>query len=75
MPKPSQLDDWALYQKLEGDKIKLLQGESSYLQWKLEQRKEKVERDEWQRARLFKASFARAVARNEQLGRRATGQY
>ncbi|KAI0878352.1 hypothetical protein GGS24DRAFT_518140 [Hypoxylon argillaceum] len=75
VPKPSQLDDWALYQKLEGDKIKLLQGESSYLQWKLEQRKEKVERDEWQRARLFKASFARAVARNEQLGRRATGQY
>ncbi|KAI1828348.1 hypothetical protein F4861DRAFT_547437 [Xylaria intraflava] len=58
VPKPSQLDDWALYEKLEGDKVKLLQGESSYLELKLKRQAEKVERDEWLRSRLFRASFS-----------------
>ncbi|KAI0406723.1 PUA-like domain-containing protein [Xylaria palmicola] len=61
VPKPSQLDDWALYEKLEGDKIRLLQGESSYLEWKLRRQEEKLEREEWQRAKLFRASFSLAV--------------
>jgi hypothetical protein len=52
------LDDWALYEKLEGDKIKLLQGDTSYLEWKLGQQEDKVDREEWQRARLFSASFS-----------------
>ncbi|KAI0887355.1 uncharacterized protein GGS22DRAFT_186187 [Annulohypoxylon maeteangense] len=58
IPRPSQLDDWNLYEKLEGDKIKLLQGESSYLEWKLRRQEENIEREDWRRARLFKASFA-----------------
>ncbi|KAI1180025.1 hypothetical protein F4777DRAFT_598992 [Nemania sp. FL0916] len=73
VPRPSQLDDWALYEKLEGDKIKLLEGESSYLEWKLKRQEEKLDREEWQRARLFKASFAGGgVDRGKQLDRRAT---
>ncbi|KAI1281455.1 hypothetical protein F5Y07DRAFT_412494 [Xylaria sp. FL0933] len=58
IPKPSQLDDWALYEKLEGDKVKLVEGESSYLEWKLKQQEEKADREEWQRAKLFRASFS-----------------
>ncbi|KAI1743549.1 hypothetical protein F4680DRAFT_347942 [Xylaria scruposa] len=58
IPKPSQLDDWALYEKLEGDKIKLLQGESSYLEWKLKLEEERIDREDWQRMRLFRASFS-----------------
>ncbi|KAL7626316.1 hypothetical protein AAE478_003088 [Parahypoxylon ruwenzoriense] len=58
IPRPSQLDDWALYEKLEGDKIKLLQGDSSYLEWKLRRQEEKIDREEWRRARLFRASFS-----------------
>ncbi|KAI2637467.1 hypothetical protein GGS21DRAFT_480644 [Xylaria nigripes] len=57
IPKPSQLDDWALYEKLEGDKVKKFQGHSSYVEWKIKRQEEKVDRDEWQRARLFRASF------------------
>ncbi|KAI1351659.1 hypothetical protein F5Y01DRAFT_324918 [Xylaria sp. FL0043] len=58
IPKPSQLDDWALYEKLEGDKVKLVEGESSYLEWKLKRQEEKADREEWQRAKLFRASFS-----------------
>lgn len=59
IPRPSQLDDWNLYEKLEGDKIKLLQGETSYLEWKLRRQEEKIDRDDWRRARLFRASVSR----------------
>lgn len=73
VPRPSQLDDWALYEKLEGDKVKLLHGEASYLDWKLKQREEKIDQEAWQRARLFKASFSVGVAgRIERVDRRAT---
>ncbi|KAI0481470.1 PUA-like domain-containing protein [Xylaria cf. heliscus] len=65
VPKPSQLDDWALYEKLEGDKVRLLEGESSYLEWKLKRQEERVDREDWQRARLFRASFS--VGRGERL--------
>jgi len=58
MPKPSQLDDWALYEKLEGDKVKMLLGQTGYLSWKLRQQEEKVNRDEWRRAKMFRASFS-----------------
>ncbi|KAI1414694.1 PUA-like domain-containing protein [Hypoxylon sp. FL1857] len=58
IPRPSQLDDWNLYEKLEGDKIKLVQGETSYLEWKLRRQEEKIDREDWRRARLFRASFS-----------------
>ncbi|KAI1082282.1 PUA-like domain-containing protein [Whalleya microplaca] len=58
IPKPSQLDDWDLYEKLEGDKIKLLQGETSYLEWKLIRQEQKIDREDWKRSRLFRASFS-----------------
>ncbi|KAI0816421.1 hypothetical protein GGR55DRAFT_697295 [Xylaria sp. FL0064] len=75
IPKPSQLDDWALYEKLEGDKVKLVEGESSYLEWKLKQQEEKADREEWQRAKLFRTSFSvpQTVGPGQQsLSRRVT---
>ncbi|RYP56892.1 hypothetical protein DL771_011534 [Monosporascus sp. 5C6A] len=58
IPKPSQLDDWKLFEKLEGGKIRLTQGEASYLEWKLSRQREMVEREEWRRSRLFRSSFS-----------------
>ncbi|KAI1134153.1 PUA-like domain-containing protein [Hypoxylon sp. FL0543] len=58
IPRPSQLDDWNLYEKLEGGKIKLVQGDTSYLEWKLRLQEEKIDREDWRRARLFRASFS-----------------
>ncbi|KAH9900587.1 PUA-like domain-containing protein [Xylariomycetidae sp. FL2044] len=62
IPKPSQLDDWNLYEKLEGDKIKLLKGEASYLEWRLLRQEEKIERNQWQRSRLIRQSFSADAA-------------
>lgn len=58
VPRPAQMDDWKLFEKHEGDRIKLTQGEASYLDWKLGREEEKMDRDEWKRSRLFRASFA-----------------
>ncbi|KAI8952874.1 hypothetical protein F4801DRAFT_588732 [Xylaria longipes] len=70
IPKPSQLDDWTLYEKLEGDKVRLLQGESSYLEWKLKRQEERIDREDWQQARLFRASFSvGAGARGERMSK------
>ena len=55
IPKPSQLDDWHLFQKLEGDKIKQTQGETGYLEWKLRKQNEKDDREDWKRSLLFAA--------------------
>ncbi|KAI0446037.1 hypothetical protein F4803DRAFT_505397 [Xylaria telfairii] len=72
VPKPSQLDDWALYEKLEGDKVRSLQGESCYLEWTLKRQEEKVDREDWQRARLFRASFSvGAGGRGDRLSKSA----
>ncbi|KAI0166457.1 PUA-like domain-containing protein [Xylariaceae sp. FL1272] len=58
IPKPSQLDDFFLYEKLEGEKIKLMQGEAKYLEWTLRRREEKADLESWQAARLFRASLS-----------------
>ncbi|KAK9780607.1 putative YDG domain-containing protein [Seiridium cardinale] len=39
-PKPSQLDDWNLYEKLEGDKIKLTEGDAKYFEWSIQRQEE-----------------------------------
>lgn len=58
IPRPSQLDDWKLYEKLEGDKIKLTEGEASYLEWTLQREQERIDREDWKRDREFRASFS-----------------
>ncbi|KAI1777922.1 PUA-like domain-containing protein [Hypoxylon cercidicola] len=56
VPRPSQLDDWNSFTKLEGDRIKVLHGEATYLWWVIKLHEEKAEREEWKRAQLFRAS-------------------
>ncbi|KAI1844055.1 hypothetical protein JX266_009728 [Neoarthrinium moseri] len=58
VPKPSQLDDWKLYEKLEGDKIKLMEGDARYLEWNLQREEERIDREDWRRDREFRASFS-----------------
>lgn len=58
VPRPSQLDDWNSFTKLEGDRIKVLHGEATYLWWVIKLHEEKADREEWKRTQLFKASYA-----------------
>ncbi|KAI0180490.1 PUA-like domain-containing protein [Hypoxylon sp. FL1284] len=58
VPRPSQLDDWHAFTRLEGDRIKTLHGEAAYLWWVIRLHEDKADRDEWKRAQLFRASFS-----------------
>ena len=58
IPRPSQLDDWNLYEKLEGDKIRLTGGDARFMEWSLEREEEGLDREQWRRDREFRASFS-----------------
>ncbi|KAK9419238.1 hypothetical protein SUNI508_01215 [Seiridium unicorne] len=58
LPKPSQLDDWNLYEKLEGDKIKLTEGDAKYCEWSIQRQEERLDREDYKRDREFRASFS-----------------
>ncbi|KAI1766341.1 hypothetical protein GGR53DRAFT_486373 [Hypoxylon sp. FL1150] len=58
VPRPSQLDDWHSFTKLEGDRIKVLHGEATYLWWVIKLHEEKADREEWKRTQRFKASYS-----------------
>lgn len=56
IPKPSQLDDWRLYEQIEESEIKALFGEQGVHRWNENRGQEKRERDSWRRACEFRAS-------------------
>lgn len=56
-PKPSQLDDWRLYEKLEGDKIKLLEGDAKYIEWSVQREEERLDREAYRRDCEFRVPF------------------
>ncbi|EJT78821.1 hypothetical protein GGTG_03917 [Gaeumannomyces tritici R3-111a-1] len=47
VPKPSQLDDWRLYERFEGEKLKSTVGRKNYLAWKTKKMKDKLEHEQW----------------------------
>ncbi|KAM7205061.1 hypothetical protein V8F33_001302 [Rhypophila sp. PSN 637] len=56
VPLPSQRDEWNLYKKLEGDKIRQTQGELGQLDWKIKEEMERADREDAQRVRSFRLS-------------------
>ncbi len=69
IPKPSQLDDWRFYVKLEAEKIKQKDGDAVYMKWALTRETEKKERDYWRRAQEFGATVLEVASLN---GRRSS---
>jgi len=57
IPKPSQLDDWRLYEKLEQDKIRQSTGERGAYDWRLQHEEERRDREESRRIREFRSSI------------------
>lgn len=74
IPKPSQLDDWHLYEKLEKERIKQTQGEVKFVDWAIAKDQERIERDHWRRSRDFKTTLASQAAADEGKRRANTGQ-
>ncbi|KAK8123505.1 Peptidyl-prolyl cis-trans isomerase pin4 [Apiospora kogelbergensis] len=57
IPKPSQLDDWALYEKLEGNEMKRI-GNAKYMEWNIQREEDRLDRESWRRDQEFRASFS-----------------
>lgn len=49
VPQPSQLDDWNLYEKHEGEMTKQTSGDRGFLDWKMEKAREKLDLEQWKR--------------------------
>lgn len=67
IPKPSQLDDWRLYQKLEVERIKHEKGEAAAIDWGIWNTTDNFEREEAKRIRTFKASVKASIPQNDKL--------
>jgi hypothetical protein len=58
IPRPSQLDDWELYEKLEGNHIRDTQGKTAFSEWCIQREREKLDRADWIRDKEFRASVS-----------------
>ncbi|ROW12163.1 hypothetical protein VMCG_00306 [Cytospora schulzeri] len=57
VPKPSQLDDWVSYEKLEKESIKQREGAIKLLDWTTAREKERAERDYWRQLQVFRVDM------------------
>lgn len=68
IPRPSQLDDWSLYEKLERERIKQTEGEARLTEWVIARDKERIERGHWRRSRAFKSEMRLSSPRAPEAG-------
>ncbi|KND95310.1 hypothetical protein TOPH_00584 [Tolypocladium ophioglossoides CBS 100239] len=50
IPRPSQLDDWQLFEKYEGEMIRQRRGDPGFLDWKMAKAEERIDLEQWRRA-------------------------
>ncbi|KAI5465652.1 PUA-like domain-containing protein [Mariannaea sp. PMI_226] len=57
IPRPSQLDDWELFEKYEGEMMNQRRGPQAWMDWKMEKAQEKIDREQYMRALAFHTSL------------------
>ncbi|TEA22198.1 hypothetical protein C8034_v002119 [Colletotrichum sidae] len=57
IPRPSQMDDWQTFKKLEAELVRQSKGEDALLDLKIRKEEERIDREHWRRASEFKASL------------------
>ncbi|KAL7937568.1 PUA-like domain-containing protein [Trichoderma chlorosporum] len=73
VPQPSQMDDWLLFEKFEGEMIRQHRGEQSFLEWKLLKAQERMEQRQWRRALEVGAALTTARHARYSYGMRDMG--
>lgn len=73
VPRPSQMDDWVLFEKFEGETIRQNHGEQSFLDWKMMKAQERMERRQWRRALEVGAALTMARRARYSYGMRDLG--
>lgn len=67
IPRPSQLDDWQLFEKHEGEVIRQRRGDQGFLDWKTAKAQERINLEQWGRA--LELGTELKLARLSQSGR------
>lgn len=57
VPEPSQLDDWQLFEKYEGEMIRQRRGDQGYLAWKTTKAEERINLEQWRRTLELRAEL------------------
>lgn len=57
IPLPSQMDDWTLFEKYEGEMIRKRQGNEAFTVWKVEKAQEKVDHSQWEKVARMTADL------------------
>lgn len=50
VPRPSQLDDWQLYETYEGEMVRQRRGEQAFVEWKTTKAEERTGLERWRLA-------------------------
>ncbi|PQK12119.1 hypothetical protein BB8028_0003g07370 [Beauveria bassiana] len=58
VPRPSQMDEWLIFEKYEGEMVKKRQGNEAFTEWKVEKAQEKADHSEWERVTRMTAELA-----------------
>lgn len=75
IPKPAELDDWRLYQKLEVEKIKHEKGEATAIDWGIWNTTDSLEREEAKRVRTFRASVRNSTSVRNSMQKDKSNSY
>ncbi|KPM41515.1 hypothetical protein AK830_g5019 [Neonectria ditissima] len=57
IPRPSQLDDWKMFETYEGETIKQIKGQQGFLNWKMEKAGDKMDQEQYMRTLAFLTSL------------------
>lgn len=50
IPRPSQLDDWRLFEKYEGEMVRQRRGSQGFLEWRMLKAQERMDQEQWRHA-------------------------
>ncbi|GJC90171.1 hypothetical protein ColLi_13009 [Colletotrichum liriopes] len=57
VPRPSQMDDWQTFKKVEAEMVRQRKGDDGLLDFKMRKEEERIDREHWRRASEFRASL------------------
>ncbi len=70
-PKPSQLDDWALYEKLVGDDYRKRQGDIEYSKWRDFEEEQRAEKEQFIKSKALCEGLRKYATEERTLGCRS----
>lgn len=73
IPRPSQLDEWDLYEQLERERIRQTQGQVKFDTWTIGRHVERVEREQWRRTMEFRLAVRESEQQETEQDQEETG--